>query len=77
MSRIYGNIGFKGLWNGLPVRIAMIGTLTVCCPPDAPPVLPLVSKLTSDYAGFPVAHLRQLQGHPRPAHNWRTLEEST
>lgn len=27
MSRIYGNIGFKGLWNGLPVRIAMIGTL--------------------------------------------------
>ncbi|KAL8745803.1 MAG: hypothetical protein Q9190_002112, partial [Brigantiaea leucoxantha] len=23
MSRIYGNIGFKGLWNGLPVRIAM------------------------------------------------------
>ena len=29
MSRIYGNIGFKGLWNGLPVRIFMIGTLTV------------------------------------------------
>ncbi|KAI6712913.1 hypothetical protein PZA11_007101 [Diplocarpon coronariae] len=28
MSRIYGNIGFKGLWNGLPVRILMIGTLT-------------------------------------------------
>ncbi|KAL8934570.1 MAG: hypothetical protein Q9211_005154, partial [Gyalolechia sp. 1 TL-2023] len=28
MSRIYGNIGFRGLWNGLPVRIAMIGTLT-------------------------------------------------
>jgi len=28
ISRIYGNIGFKGLWNGLPVRIAMIGTLT-------------------------------------------------
>ncbi|KAF7845673.1 hypothetical protein BT93_L1306 [Corymbia citriodora subsp. variegata] len=28
MSRIYGNIGFKGLWNGLPVRIFMIGTLT-------------------------------------------------
>lgn len=21
VSRIYGNIGFKGLWNGLPVRI--------------------------------------------------------
>jgi solute carrier family 25 phosphate transporter 3 len=28
MSRIYGNIGFKGLWNGLPTRILMIGTLT-------------------------------------------------
>jgi len=28
MSRIYGNIGFAGLWNGLPVRILMIGTLT-------------------------------------------------
>lgn len=24
MSRIYGNIGFKGLWNGLPVRILMV-----------------------------------------------------
>lgn len=28
ISRIYGNIGFSGLWNGLPVRIMMIGTLT-------------------------------------------------
>jgi len=28
VSRIYSNIGFKGLWNGLPVRIFMIGTLT-------------------------------------------------
>lgn len=28
MSRIYSNIGFRGLWNGLPVRIGMIGTLT-------------------------------------------------
>ena len=28
ISRIYSNIGFKGLWNGLPVRIGMIGTLT-------------------------------------------------
>lgn len=27
MSRIYGEIGFRGLWNGLPVRIVMIGTL--------------------------------------------------
>ena len=28
MGRIYRNIGFTGLWNGLPVRIVMIGTLT-------------------------------------------------
>lgn len=28
IGRIYKNIGFTGLWNGLPVRIAMIGTLT-------------------------------------------------
>lgn len=28
MGRIYGKIGFGGLWNGLPVRIFMIGTLT-------------------------------------------------
>lgn len=28
ISRIYGNIGFTGLWNGLTTRIFMIGTLT-------------------------------------------------
>ncbi|KAI5302674.1 hypothetical protein KEM56_000469 [Ascosphaera pollenicola] len=28
IGRIYGDIGFRGLWNGLPVRIVMIGTLT-------------------------------------------------
>lgn len=28
ISRIYKRIGFAGLWNGLPVRIFMIGTLT-------------------------------------------------
>lgn len=28
ISRIYKDIGFKGLWNGLPLRIVMIGTLT-------------------------------------------------
>lgn len=27
-KRIYSRIGFGGLWNGLPVRIFMIGTLT-------------------------------------------------
>jgi len=28
IGRIYKDIGFSGLWNGLPVRIVMIGTLT-------------------------------------------------
>lgn len=28
MSRIYKDIGFSGLWNGLVIRIFMIGTLT-------------------------------------------------
>lgn len=28
VSRIYGEIGFKGLWAGLGTRIFMIGTLT-------------------------------------------------
>jgi len=28
VSRIYKDIGFRGLWNGLPLRIVMIGTLT-------------------------------------------------
>lgn len=28
LGRIYRAIGFRGLWNGLPVRIVMIGTLT-------------------------------------------------
>ncbi|KAJ9300836.1 hypothetical protein DTO271G3_2000 [Paecilomyces variotii] len=28
VSRIYSKIGFAGLWNGLPVRIVMLGTLT-------------------------------------------------
>lgn len=28
LGRIYKDIGFSGLWNGLPMRIVMIGTLT-------------------------------------------------
>ena len=28
ISRIYKRIGFSGCWNGLPVRIVMVGTLT-------------------------------------------------
>ncbi|KAI5847360.1 mitochondrial phosphate carrier protein [Morchella snyderi] len=28
VGRMYGQIGFAGLWNGLPMRIVMVGTLT-------------------------------------------------
>lgn len=28
LKRIYGDISFRGIWNGLPVRVVMIGTLT-------------------------------------------------
>ena len=28
VGKIYADIGFAGLWNGLGVRILMIGTLT-------------------------------------------------
>jgi solute carrier family 25 phosphate transporter 3 len=28
VSKIYGEIGFSGLWRGLSTRIIMIGTLT-------------------------------------------------
>jgi len=37
VTRIYGSIGFRGLWNGLPVRIFMIGTLTVSSTDNMPP----------------------------------------
>ena len=44
MSRIYSRIGFIGLWNGLPVRIVMIGTLTglqwYLTPPNSLPSVP-------------------------------------
>lgn len=36
-SRIYKEIGFAGLWNGLPVRIVMIGTLVSWLSPEEPP----------------------------------------
>jgi len=28
VKKIYADVGFKGLWTGLGVRIVMIGTLT-------------------------------------------------
>ncbi len=46
MGRIYKEIGFPGLWNGLMIRIFMIGTLTslreyldISSYPLSPPVL--------------------------------------
>lgn len=60
VSRIYKNIGFKGLWNGLPVRILMIGTL-VCCHVefDDEEGERMLTCLTDC---FPMVDLRQLQG---------------
>lgn len=28
VKRLYGRVGARGLWNGLPVRIVMVGSLT-------------------------------------------------
>ena len=39
MSRIYKDIGFGGLWNGLVIRIFMIGTLTSLRKPSHEPVV--------------------------------------
>ena len=53
MSRIYGNIGFSGLWNGLPVRIAMVRTNRLS-------FLETRTDHVIDWNpyGFPMAHLR-------------------
>lgn len=40
MSRIYKDIGFGGLWNGLVIRIFMIGTLTSLRKPSHEPMIP-------------------------------------
>ena len=37
MGRIYKDIGFRGLWNGLPVRIVMIGTVRILDASSASP----------------------------------------
>ncbi|KAI9854903.1 MAG: hypothetical protein M1813_000626 [Trichoglossum hirsutum] len=52
IMRIYGKIGFTGLWNGLPVRIVMIGTLTgsqVNSPPRED--IGMVDSLTGFFSG--------------------------
>lgn len=72
MGRVYRQIGFVGLWNGLPMRIAMIGTLTVreFC---------LFGWengwLIGLRTGLPVVHLRQLQVGSRHAHDRRSLND--
>ncbi|KAL8909381.1 MAG: hypothetical protein Q9207_000216 [Kuettlingeria erythrocarpa] len=42
MGRIYKDIGFSGLWNGLVIRIFMIGTLTSLPPPNV--IHPTIQK---------------------------------
>ena len=66
MTRIYGKIGFTGLWNGLPVRIFMIGTLTVRSPPLTMTTMSRENESTmlTTPTGFPMAHLRLIQSVP-------------
>ena len=72
MSRIYGNIGFKGLWNGLPVRIAMVCFAKFfvlsggCRSAD--------SVLDWNLDCLPMAHLRYFQGKHGFPNDWRALE---
>lgn len=73
MSRIYGNIGFRGLWNGLPVRIAMVRDLN-------PRRSSWNSADRTFYADWnvdslPMADLRQLQSLFGLTNNGRSLME--
>lgn len=75
MSRIYKDIGFRGLWNGLPMRIVMIGTLTglqwmiyVSSPVFFLIWLDSVSLIF--IADIVIVGL--LQDFHGPAHDWRT-----
>jgi solute carrier family 25 (mitochondrial phosphate transporter), member 3 len=70
MGRIYGEIGFKGLWNGLPVRILMVSSDESSCTRGR------MGLTDSDrYAHcLPMADLRLLQGHAGVADNRRALE---
>lgn len=56
MGRIYKDIGFGGLWNGLVIRIFMIGTLTSLRKSTHQSLVPRnADKL------FRMGHIRQLQ----------------
>lgn len=80
MSRIYGNVGFKGLWNGLPVRILMIGTLTGMSFPAPGPSRVLAGQSSflkninaDDLDSVPMADLRYMESIPGLTHDWRPL----
>jgi hypothetical protein len=59
LARIYKDIGFMGLWNGLPVRIVMIGTLVSesACP--LPCRCKTDSRLRSDWSAVDDVWLSQ------------------
>lgn len=64
MSRIYKDIGFPGLWNGLIIRIFMIGTLTSLRTFWLQHIIiPSIRPLTSRRMGY----LRQLQSVHGPS----------
>ena len=65
IGRIYGKIGFAGLWNGLPVRIVMIGTLTGKHALASNVLLLSVCRSSMD-------DLRLLQAFRWPAYDWRS-----
>ena len=84
ISRIYGNIGFRGLWNGLPVRIGMIGTLTAFqwLIYDSFKVYLGVSffsfLFSEGVAGFPeVVLLTSFLFYPASYHRWPLIEART
>ena len=57
MGRIYKDIGFGGLWNGLIIRIFMIGTLTSL----RKSTVPLQLMYSADMVNR-MGYLRQFQG---------------
>jgi solute carrier family 25 phosphate transporter 3 len=72
IGRIYGKIGFPGLWNGLPVRIFMIGTLTA--------FQWLIYDSFKVYLGVSILSLHdasKLLTRSTVAHHWRSLDDDT
>lgn len=66
VGRIYKEIGFGGLWNGLPVRILMIGTLVCALSRKCVEI----GVLTCYADCLPVVDLRQFQGPAWSADDW-------